>query len=122
MEIVPLGDTLLIEARVLPRDIAFIRPGQEANVKITAYDASIYGGLKGIVEGISADTIQNEKGESFYRVTIRTKETVMKHKGKDLPIIPGMTANVQILTGRKSVLDYLLKPIMKARQEALRER
>ena len=122
MEVVPLGDTLLIEARVLPRDIAFIRPGQEANVKITAYDSSIYGSLKGVVEGISADTIQNEKGESFYRVTVRTKETVMKHKGKDLPLMPGMTANVQILTGRKSVLDYLLKPIMKARQDALRER
>ena len=122
MEIVPLGDTLLIEARVLPRDIAFIRPEQEASVKITAYDSSIYGSLKGIVEGISADTITNDKGESFYRVTIRTKETAMIHKGKNLPIIPGMTAQVQILTGEKSVLDYLLKPILKAREEALTER
>jgi adhesin transport system membrane fusion protein len=122
MEIVPLNDTLLIEAKVPPKDIAFIRPDQKAIVKITAYDYSIYGGLNGEVEGISADTIQNEKGESFYRVTIRTKDTVMIHNGKELPIIPGMTANVQILTGRKSVLDYLLKPIMKARQEALRER
>lgn len=122
MEIVPMGDTLLIEAKIPPKDIAFIRPGQNASVKITAYDSSIFGSLNGVVEGISADTIQNEKGESFYRVTIRTKETVMKHNGKDLPIIPGMTANVQILTGKKSVLDYLLKPIMKARQEALRER
>ena len=122
MEIVPFGDNLLFEAKVPPKDIAFIRPGQEANVKITAYDSSIYGGLKGIVEGISADTIMNEKGESFYRVTIRTKESVLMHNGKPLPIIPGMTANVQILTGKKSVLDYLLKPIMKARQDALRER
>ncbi len=122
MEIVPLGDTLLIEAKVPPKDIAFIRPGQEANVKITAYDSSVYGGLKGIVEGISADTIMNEKGDSFYRVTIRTQENVLMHKGKPLPLIPGMTANVQILTGKKSVLDYLLKPIMKARQDALRER
>lgn len=122
MEIVPFGDKLLFEARVLPRDIAFIRPGQKAKVKITAYDSSIYGGLEGTVEGISADAIKNEKGESFYRVTIRTTEIVMHHKGKDLPIIPGMTADVQIMTGRKSVLDYLLKPIMKARQEALRER
>ncbi len=122
MEIVPLNDTLLIEAKVPPKDIAFIRPNQVAIVKITAYDYSIYGGLNGVVEGISADTIQNEKGESFYRVTIRTRENVMAHNGKELPIIPGMTANVQILTGRKSVLDYLLKPIMKARQEALRER
>lgn len=122
MEIVPLGDTLLIEAKIPPKDIAFIRPGQDVIVKITAYDYSIFGGLKGVVEGISADTILNEKNESFYRVTIRTKETVMHHKGKDLAIIPGMTANVQIMTGRKSILDYLLKPIMKARQEALRER
>jgi len=122
MEIVPLNDTLLIEAKVPPKDIAFIRPNQEAIVKITAYDYSIYGGLTGVVEGISADTIQNEKGESFYRVTVRTRENAMVHNGKTLPIIPGMTANVQILTGRKSVLDYLLKPIMKARQEALRER
>jgi membrane fusion protein, adhesin transport system len=122
MEIVPADDTLLIEAKIPPKDIAFIRPGQNAIVKITAYDYSIFGGLKGVVEGISADTIQNEKGESFYRVTIRTNETVMRHNGKDLPLMPGMTANVQILTGRKSVLDYLLKPIMKARQEALRER
>ena len=114
--------TLQIEAKIPPKDIAFIRPGQSASVKITAYDSSIFGGLNGTVEGISADTIQNEKGDSFYRVTIRTKETVMKHNGKDLPIIPGMTASVQIQTGRKSVLDYLLKPIMKARQEALRER
>ena len=122
MEIVPLGDTLLIEAKIPPKDIAFIRPGQSASVKITAYDSSVFGSLTGTVEGISADVIKNEKDESFYRVTIRTKETAMKHGGKDLPIIPGMTANVQIQTGKKSVLDYLLKPIMKARQEALRER
>lgn len=122
MEIVPLGDTLLIEAKIPPKDIAFIRPGQDVIVKITAYDYSIFGGLKGKVEGISADTIVNEKGESFYRVTVRAKETTMIHNGKELPIIPGMTANVQILTGRKSVLSYLLKPIMKARQEALTER
>jgi len=122
MEIVPLDDTLTIEANIPPKDIAFIRPGQDVNVKITAYDASIYGGLTGKVEDISADTIQNEKGESFYHVAIRTNENVLMHHGKPLPIIPGMTANVQILTGKKSVLDYLLKPIMKARQDALRER
>jgi adhesin transport system membrane fusion protein len=122
IEIVPLNDVLRIEAKVPPKDIAFIRPGQDTNVKITAYDSSVFGGLTGTVEAISADTIQNEKGESFYRVTIRTHESVMMHHGKPLPIIPGMTANVQILTGKKSVLDYLLKPIMKARQDALRER
>lgn len=122
MEIVPLDDTLRVEAKISPKDIAFIRPGQNANVRITAYDASIYGGLTGVVEDISADTIQNEKGESFYRVTIRTNESVLTHRGKSLPIIPGMTASVQILTGKKSVLDYLMKPIMKARQDALKER
>ncbi len=122
LEIVPLDDTLLIEARIRPADIAFIRPGQEAVVKITAYDFSIYGGLKGEVENISADTIKDEEGESFYRVYLRTQETTLKRQGEELPIIPGMTATVEILTGEKSVLDYILKPILKARERALRER
>lgn len=122
IEIVPLNDTLLIEARISPKDIAFIRPGQTADVRISAYDSSVYGSLDGTVEGISADTIVNDKGESFYRVTIRTKQNSMLHRGKELPIMPGMTANVQIMTGKKTVLDYMLKPVMKARQEALRER
>lgn len=122
MEIVPLDDTLLVEGRVKPTDIAFIRPDQKAVVKITAYDFSIYGGLDGKVEQISADTIQDEEGNSFYRVQVRTNETSLAHKGEVLPIIPGMTATVEILTGHKSVLDYLLKPILKAKQNALRER
>lgn len=122
MEIVPLDDTLLVEARVKPTDIAFIRPDQKAVVKITAYDFSIYGGLEGKVEQISADTIQDEEGNSFYRVQVRTNETSLAHKGEVLPIIPGMTATVEILTGHKSVLDYILKPILKAQQNALRER
>ncbi len=122
MEIVPLDDTLLVEARVKPTDIAFIRPDQKAVVKITAYDFSIYGGLEGKVEQISADTIQDDEGNSFYRVQVRTNETSLAHKGDVLPIIPGMTATVEILTGQKSVLDYLLKPILKAQQNALRER
>ncbi len=122
MEIVPLDDTLLVEARVKPTDIAFIRPDQKAVVKITAYDFSIYGGLEGKVEQISADTIQDDEGNSFYRVQVRTDETDIKHKGEVLPIIPGMTATVEILTGQKSVLDYILKPILKAKQNAMRER
>lgn len=122
MEIVPLGDTLLIEAKVKPSDIAFIRPEQEAMIKITAYDFSVYGGLKGIVEQIGADTITDEEGNSFYRVYLRTKETALVHNGKELPIIPGMTASVDILTGQKSVFDYLMKPILKAKSNALRER
>ena len=121
-EVVPIDDTLLIEARVKPKDIAFIRPEQEANIKITAYDFSIYGGLKGVVENISADTITDEKGESFYRVYLRTNENALTRGEEILPIIPGMTATVEILTGRKTVFSYLMKPILKARNNALTER
>ena len=122
LEIVPLTDTLLIEARIRPADIAFLRPGQLAKIKITAYDFSIYGGLDAKVEQISADTIQDEAGENFYRIRLRTEQRSIVHQGNELPIIPGMTASVDILTGEKSVLDYLLKPILKAQSRALRER
>ncbi|QGY40203.1 HlyD family type I secretion periplasmic adaptor subunit [Pseudodesulfovibrio cashew] len=122
MEVVPLDDTLLVEAEIKPADIAFLHPGQKAKVKITAYDFSIYGGLEGTVEHISADTIENERGESFYLVKVRTTKSAMEYHGEKLPIIPGMTAQVDVLTGKKSVLDYLLKPILKAKQNALRER
>ena len=122
LEIVPLADTLLIEAQIRPADIAFLRPGQRAVVKITAYDFSIYGGLEAEVEQISADTIQDEEGEHYYRVQLRTAQTDVAYNGEALPIIPGMTASVDIMTGEKSVLDYLLKPILKARDRALRER
>ena len=122
MEIVPLDDTLLIEANIRPADIAFLHPGQKAMVKISAYDFSIYGGLEAKVEQISADTILNAQEESFYKVKLRTKNNAINYRGEKLPIIPGMTATVDILTGHKSVLDYLLKPILKARQNALRER
>ena len=122
LEIVPLDDTLLIEANIKPADIAFLHPGQKAMIKITAYDFSIYGGLEGSVEQISADTIENQKGESFYKVKLRTKAAAIVYRGEKLPIIPGMTASVDILTGKKSVLDYLLKPILKAKENALRER
>ncbi len=122
IEVVPLEDTLLIEANIRPTDIAFIRPGQQATVKITAYDFSIYGGLEGRVEHISADTITNDKGESFYLIRVRTDRNYLGSEEKPLAIIPGMTAEVDILTGRKTVLDYLLKPVLKARYNALRER
>ncbi|MCH9052991.1 MAG: HlyD family type I secretion periplasmic adaptor subunit [Proteobacteria bacterium] len=124
VEIVPLEDTLLIEARIRPADIAFLRPGQDATVKITAYDFSIYGGLKAKVEHISADTIEDEqqKGETFYRIRLRTELSYLGTEQEPLPIIPGMTASVDILTGEKTVLDYLLKPILKVRNRALRER
>ncbi len=122
LEVVPLDDTLLIEARIRPADIAFLHPGQAAMIKISAYDFSIYGGLEGVVEQISADTILDDKGESYYKVKLRTKANSLAYRGAELPIIPGMTAGVDILTGEKTVLDYLLKPILKAKQNALRER
>ena len=122
IEIVPLDDTLLVEAQIRPADIAFLRPGQKSTIKIAAYDFSIYGGLEATVEHISADTIKDEKGENFYRVYLRTAQNTLLHQGNELPIIPGMTATIEILTGKKSVLDYILKPILKARDRALRER
>lgn len=122
MEIVPIEDNLLVEARIRPSDIGFIHPGQSAMVKVTAYDYSIYGGLKARVETITADSITNDKGESFYLVRVRTDANHFGTKEKPMPIIPGMLTTVHIQTGRKSVLTYLLKPIVKAKSEALRER
>lgn len=122
MELVPLDDTLLIEARIRPADVAFLHPGQPAMIKISAYDFSIYGGLKGHLEQISADTIKDENGDSFYIIRLRTEENSLQRGEQVLPIIPGMVASVDILTGKKSVLDYILKPILKARERALRER
>jgi adhesin transport system membrane fusion protein len=128
MDIVPLDDTLLVEGRIRPQDIAFIRPGQDAVVKISAYDSSVYGSLKGKVERISADTIIDEKErapdkqETFYRVMVRTEKNHLGTEAKPLPIIPGMVTTVEILTGEKSVLDYLVKPARTLRDEALRER
>jgi adhesin transport system membrane fusion protein len=122
IEVVPIEDTLLVEAQIRPSDIAFIRPKQAAVVKVTAYDFSIYGGLDAVVEEISADTIQNEKGEHFFRIRLRTDKNFLGTTEKPLPIIPGMTASVDILTGHKTVLEYLLAPVMRARDTALRER
>jgi len=122
MEVVPLDDTLLVEARVLPADVAFLKPGQKATVKLTAYDFSIYGGLDAKLVRISADTIVDERGESYYQIIVRTDKSELVHQGQILPIIPGMVASVDILTGRKTVLDYLLKPILKTRNRALTER
>ena len=125
MEIVPLEDTLLLETKVRPADVAFVHPGQEATVKLSAYDFSIYGGMDATVENISADTIteeKNGKSESYFLVQVRTKNNTLMHRGKSLPIIPGMLATVHIRTGKRTVLQYLLNPVMKAKNEALRER
>lgn len=122
VEIVPLEDTLLIEAQIRPKDVAFLHPGQKAQVKITAYDFSVYGGLEGNLERISADTTEDEEGNRFFRVMIRTDKNHLGPDTEPLPIIPGMVASIDILTGEKTVLDYILKPIKKVRDEALRER
>ena len=122
VEIVPLDDTLLVEARVRPQDIAFLHPGQEAMVKFTAYDFTIYGGLKAKLEQIGADTITDEDNNTFYVIKLRTERSHLGSDEKPLLIIPGMVASVDIITGKKSVLSYLLKPIIRARAEALRER
>jgi len=122
VEIVPLEDNLLIEAKIRPADIAFLRPGLKTIVKVTAYDFSIYGGLKAKVEQISADTITDEEGDSYYMVRVRTDESALVTPRGQLPIIPGMLTEVDILTGKKTVLEYLLKPILRAHERAMRER
>lgn len=121
-EIVPLEETLLIETRIRPADIAFVNVGQRAVVKITAYDYSIYGGLDGKIEHVSADSIQPQQGEPYYIVHVRTASNVIMFQGRELKVIPGMTANVDVLTGKRSVLTYLLKPVNKVRERAMRER
>ncbi|GLH37183.1 HlyD family type I secretion periplasmic adaptor subunit [Pseudomonas moraviensis] len=123
VEIVPLDDTLLVEAKIRPQDIAFLHPGQEAIVKFTAYDYTIYGGLKAQLEQIGADTITDEdKKTTYYVIKVRTERSHLGTDDKPLLIIPGMVASVDIITGKKSVLSYLLKPIIRARAEALHER
>lgn len=120
IELVPSDDALLLEARVLPKDIAFLRPGQKAMVKFTAYDFSIYGGLDATLEHIGADSVVDEKGNAYFLVRVRTLSTTIGTQ--KFPIIPGMVAEVDILTGKKSVLSYLLKPILRAKAKAMTER
>ena len=119
VEIVPLDDALVLEAKVQPKDIAFIRPGQAATVKFSAYDFSVYGGMAAEVDNISPDTVVDDKGNAFYLVRVHTTQVKFSDK---MPIIPGMTAEVDILTGNKSVMSYLLKPVLKGKAYALRER
>jgi len=121
VEIVPLEDTLVVETNIKPADIAFLRPHQEAKVKFTAYDFTIYGGLDAKLEHISADSITDEQGNSFYLVRLRTNKNHLGPETDPLPIIPGMVASVDILTGKKTILAYLLKPVLRAKYMALRE-
>lgn len=123
MEVVPMGDKLLVETRVTPRDIAFIKVGDKALVKVTAYDFSTYGGLEGRVVQVSADSIYDEaERQAYFNVIVETSRSYLIATGRRLPITPGMITDTQIITGRKSILSYLLKPVMKARSDALRER
>lgn len=120
VEVVPTDDALVLEARILPKDIAFLRPGQSAQVKFSAYDFSTYGGLDATLEHISADTVTDERGNAFFLVRVRTKSSSLGPQ--KLPIIPGMVAEVDILTGKKTILSYLLKPILRAKANSLTER
>lgn len=122
VEIVPLDDKLLIEVKIQPRDIAFLHPGQHAMVKFTAYDYTTYGGLNGELVQISPDTVTDKEGHSYYIARLRTDKNYLGTKEHPMLIIPGMVATVDILTGKKSILSYLLKPIIRAKAEALRER
>jgi len=122
MEIVPTQDKLLIEAKIKPQDIAFLHPGLPAIVKVTAYDFAKYGGLHGKVEHISADTTQDDKGNSFYVIRVRTdSSSIIKKDKTELPIIPGMMTTVDVITGKRTVLEYILNPVLRAKQSALRE-
>jgi adhesin transport system membrane fusion protein len=122
VEIVPVDDQLLVEARVSPADIAFIRPGQKATVKLSAYDFSIYGGLDAELDHISADSLLNERGEPYYLIRVRTKENHLGTDAKKLAVMPGMVATVDIVTGDKTVFQYIMKPLLKTTQRAMRER
>jgi adhesin transport system membrane fusion protein len=128
LEIVPLEEQLLVEGKIRPGDVAFLHPGLPATVKVTAYDYAIYGGLKGVVQYISPDTLKDDQkvaagraDDTYYRVLVLTDSSTLEAGGRSLPIIPGMLASVEIRTGEKTILDYLLKPVLKAR-EAFRER
>ena len=121
IKIVPSDDSLVLETKILPADIGFVYPGLTAKVKFTAYDFAIYGGLDGIVEKISANTIVDEEGNSFYIARIKTTQNYLGQENSPLVLLPGMTATVDVVVGKHTVLDYIIKPIIKAKDLALRE-
>lgn len=118
MDLVPLDDTLVVEAKVKPQDVAFLRPGQNVMVKVSAYDFSIIGGLKASLNP-QRRYLEDKRGEHFYLVKIRTQKNAIVYHNESLPIMPGMVVTADIMIGKKTVLDYLLKPILKAKQNAL---
>jgi adhesin transport system membrane fusion protein len=122
VDVVPSDDQLVVEAMVMPKDIGFVKIGQPARVKVTAYDYSIFGALDGTVKSISADAVPNEKGEAFFQVRIETNTRAMESIDKKLPILPGMQAQIDIITGKKTILNYLSKPIVAVQENAFRER
>lgn len=121
IEIVPDDDSLVLETKIEPADIGFLYPGLKAKIKFTAYDFSIYGGLEGTLDRISADTITDEEGNSFYIARIKTAKTHLGTQEQPLKLLPGMVASVDIIVGKQTILDYILKPIIKAKDTALRE-
>ncbi len=122
MEIVPVEDELLVEAKISPKDIGFLKKGMKVVVKLTAYDFTIYGGLEGVLEFIGADTIKDEEGEEFYIVRVKANKNYIGSDKNKLYIIPGMETNVDIITGEKTLMEYFLKPILRAKENALTER
>ncbi len=122
VDVVPSDDQLVVDAMVMPKDIGFVKIGQPARVKVTAYDYSIFGALDGTVKSISADAVPNEKGEAFFQVRIETNTRAIESIDKKLPIMPGMQAQIDIITGKKTILNYLSKPIVAVQENAFRER
>ncbi|MEK0434251.1 MAG: hypothetical protein RL369_300, partial [Pseudomonadota bacterium] len=122
VEIVPLDSRLVLEAKVTPGDIGFVRQGQKALVKLNTYDFSVFGSLAGVVDVVGSDAVPNEKGETFYIVKVELLESRFKSSEKDLPLLPGMTARIDIITGKRSVLSYISSPITKTLSTAFREK
>ena len=122
IEIVPEDDALVIEAKIKPADIAFVHPGQKAKIKLTSYDFSVYGALDGEVIDISPDTVRDDNGNVFYRVKVRTDDEAINYRGEKLPIFTGMVADVDILTGERTIMEYLLNPLFNTVSNSLNER
>ena len=121
-EVVPVDDQLVFEAMILPQDIGFVKHGQAARIKISAYDFSIFGAMDGTVAQVSPDVVTNERGESFYLARIETRAPVLLSGERELPVLPGMQAQIDVITGSKTVLQYLSKPVVAVRENAFRER